>query len=126
MNINSIDKYKIKNYLNLDLELHSKKAMGEIRVSAHNLEIERVEKNTKWKWKKVHTICKAACDSRIFNRSIENIKLGRSTRFGRHGSGSLFTPQDMVTTLGRDLRSWLVGSRGARMLGTSGSERGRG
>ena len=28
--------YKMENYLNLNLELHSKKAMAEIRVSAHN------------------------------------------------------------------------------------------
>ena len=35
----------MENYLNLDLELHSKKAMAEIRVSAHNLEIERGRKN---------------------------------------------------------------------------------
>ena len=34
----------MENYLNLDLELHSKKAMAEIRVSAHNLEIERGRK----------------------------------------------------------------------------------
>ena len=37
--------YKMENYLNLNLELHSKKAMAEIRVSAHNLEIERGRKN---------------------------------------------------------------------------------
>ena len=36
--------YKMENYLNLDLELHSKKAMAEIRVSAHSLEIERGRK----------------------------------------------------------------------------------
>ena len=34
----------MENYLNLDLELHSKKTMAEIRVSAHNLEIERGRK----------------------------------------------------------------------------------
>ena len=37
--------YKMENYLNFDLELHSKKAMAEIRVSAHNLKIERGWKN---------------------------------------------------------------------------------
>ena len=37
----------MENYLNLDLELHSKKAMAEIRVSAHNLEIERGRKKGK-------------------------------------------------------------------------------
>ena len=36
--------YKMENYSNLNLELHSKKAMAEIRVSAHNLEIERGRK----------------------------------------------------------------------------------
>ena len=35
------------NYLNLDLKLHPKKAMAEIRVGAHNLEIEQGRKNKK-------------------------------------------------------------------------------